>query len=424
MTFLLELVGEALRNLSRHTLRSFLTALGIIFGVASVMSMMSTGEGARRAILDQINQLGTRNIILNAKRPPVEQDVQESSDSWTLEYGLTLDDARQIAATVPGVDDVLPVHDVQKFLWFKSRRIGAKVRGVTSEYFDRLRMEPILGRVLGDLDGERRRRVAVVRQGLLREARYVGDPLKLDLKVGKDIYRVVGVLPDFEFQSPNKASLGIDDRAMEIYVPYESVVDRFGLTDVNQQAGSIESSRVELHQIVCTISDEQKVLTAARAIKTILERFHDKRDYEVIVPLELLESRQRTQRVFNIVLPIIAGISLLVGGIGILNIMLASITERTQEIGIRRALGATGRDITLQFLVETVTLSAVGGLIGVALGGAGVWLVKTFTEWKAVVTPGSVILSLSISCLTGVLFGLYPARRAAAMDPIEALRHE
>ncbi len=424
MTYFLELVAEALRNLSRHKLRSFLTALGIIFGVASVMAMMSTGEGARRAILDQIEQLGIRNIILNAKKPPVEQDSQEADDSWTLEYGLTWQDAAVIAETVPAVQDVLPVHDVQKFLWFKSRRIASKVRGVTAEYFDRLHLEPFIGRTITPIDGERRRRVAVIRQGLLKEARYVGDPLKLDLKVGTEYFRVVGVLPEFEFQSPNKASLGMDDRAMEVYVPYESVVDRFGLMDVNQQAGSFESSRVELHQIVCTIDSEESVITAARSIKTILERLHKKRDYEVIVPLELLESRQRTQRVFNIVLPIIAGISLLVGGIGILNIMLASITERTQEIGIRRALGATGGDITWQFLVETVTLSVVGGVLGIGLGGAAVWLVKTLTEWNAVVTPGSVILSMGISCLTGVVFGLYPARRAAAMDPIEALRHE
>jgi putative ABC transport system permease protein len=424
MTFILELIAEALRNLSRHKLRSFLTALGIIFGVASVMSMMSTGEGARRAILDQIEQLGIRNIIINAKKPPVEQDVQESSDSYILEYGLTWQDASQIEETIPTVEEVLPVHDMQKFLWFKSRRIEAKVRGVTAAYFDRLRLEPMMGRALTELDGQLRKRVAVVRRGLLKEARYVGDPLKLDLKVGRQYFRVVGVLPEFEFQSPNKASLGIDDRALEVYVPYESVVDRFGLTEENRQAGSREASRVELHQIVCAVEDESFVITAARSIKAVLEKFHDKRDYEVIVPLELLESRQRTQRVFNIVLPIIAGISLLVGGIGILNIMLASITERTREIGIRRALGATGMDITWQFLVETVTLAVVGGMLGIALGVFGVWLVKTSTEWKAVVTADSIILSMSISCLTGVLFGLYPARRAAAMDPIDALRHE
>ncbi|RKY19078.1 MAG: hypothetical protein DRQ55_11600 [Planctomycetota bacterium] len=424
MTYLIELVAEALRNLSRHTLRSFLTALGIIFGVASVMVMISTGEGAKQAILQQISQLGIRNIIVNARKPPVEVDVQEASEGRVLHYGLTLRDTDQILSTVPGVEQVLPVHDVERFLWFKSRRLEAKVRGVTADYFPRLTLEPFIGRTLSVLDGSQRQRVAVIRQRLLEDAHYLGDPLKLDLKIGRDYYRVVGVLPEIEFQSPNRSSLGIDDRTQEIYVPYETAVERFGLTDSKQRAGSSERTKVELHQMLVVIEDESRVLSAARAVKTILESFHEKKDYEVIVPLELLESRQRTQKVFNIVLPIIAGISLLVGGIGILNIMLASITERTQEIGIRRALGATGGDITSQFLVETVTLSVIGGLLGVALGMLGVYLVRTFTEWDAIVTTWSVALSLGISCLTGVAFGIYPARRAAAMDPIEALRHE
>ncbi|MCB9896390.1 MAG: ABC transporter permease [Planctomycetes bacterium] len=427
MTFLFELVLEALRNLGRHKLRSFLTALGIIFGVASVMSMMSTGEGARRAILAQIDQLGITNIIVNTKKPPESQNVQEAAnpdEDVAAEYGLKFRDAAQILETVPGVTEVLPVHDVEKWIWFKSRRLESKVRGVTPDYFDKLRLVPIQGRALTPVDGEERARVCVVRQRLLREAKSMGDPLKMQLKVGTDYLRIVGVLPDFEFQSPNKATLGIDDRALEIYVPYETVLDRFGITHAKETSGSREVTRVELHQIVCAVKDKEAVVTAARAIKTLLDRFHSQPDYEVVVPLELLESAQKTQRVFNIVLPIIAGISLLVGGIGILNIMLASITERTREIGIRRALGATGGDITRQFLVETVTLSGIGGLLGIALGLGGVWLVETFTEWEAVVTPESVTLSMGISCLTGVVFGLYPARRAAAMDPIDALRHE
>ena len=423
MTYLLELVTEALRNISRHTLRSFLTALGIIFGVASVMSMMSTGEGARQAILDQINQLGITNIILNTKKPP-ESSKDDSNDDRTFEYGLTERDARRIEETLPGVVEVLPVHDVQKWIWVGSKRFQSKVRGVTPDYFSRLNLDPVLGTERTAEHGLARQRVCVIRQRLLRQTKKLGDPLKLQLLIGTDYYRVVGVLPDFEFQSPNKATLGIDDRALEVYVPFETVVDRFGYTEVKQRAGSSERTRVELHQIVIAVDAEEHVLETARGIRQILLAGHEEKHYEMVVPLELLASAQQTQKVFNIVLPIIAGISLLVGGIGILNIMLASITERTQEIGIRRALGATGGDITMQFLVETVTLAAVGGLLGVALGLGGVALVKRFTDWNAIVTPFSVTLSMGISCLTGVVFGLYPARRAAAMDPIEALRHE
>ncbi|MGQ0551801.1 MAG: ABC transporter permease [Planctomycetota bacterium] len=424
MNYFTELIREALRNLGRHKLRSFLTALGIIFGVASVLSMISTGEGARRAILAQINELGIRNIIVNARKPPADQRAETSGTSRTARYGLTFRDARQIAETLPMVAEVLPVHDVEKWIWFRSRRIEAKVRGVTPAYFEHLRLNPSLGRAILPSDEAERARVCVIRGQLLREARYLGDPLQLDLKIGLEYFRVVGVLEDVEFHSPNRMALGIDDRALEVYVPYETVLDRFGLESVVRREGSFERTLVELHQIVCVVDSEEAVPQAARAVQAILSRFHDKKDYEVTVPLELLESRRRTQRVFDIVLPIVAGVSLLVGGIGILNIMLASITERTREIGIRRALGASGRDITWQFLVETVTLSSLGGLLGVALGGLGVALLRKLTEWDAVITPEAIALSLGVSCLTGVAFGLYPARKAAAMEPIRALRHE
>ncbi|MFG0328890.1 MAG: ABC transporter permease [Phycisphaerales bacterium] len=421
--FLVELTVEALRNLGRHKLRSLLTTLGIVFGVASVMSMMAIGEGARRAILEQIQELGIRNIIINARKPPDSGEAGDESQAMTLEYGLTFRDANQIVETLPMVEQTLVVHDIEKWIWFKSRRIAAKVRGVHADYFERLRLEPYLGRRLDEIDARERRRVCVVRARLLREAKYVGDPLKLDLKIGAEYFRVVGILPDFEFQSPNKAALGIDDRAMEVYVPFETVVDRFGLTSTQRRSGNFESTRVELHQIICVVSSEEHVLHAARGIQTILARFHTKQDYEITVPLELLESQQRAQRVFNIVMPVIAGISLLVGGIGILNIMLASITERTREIGIRRAIGATGADITLQFLIETVALATIGGLLGVAVGVGGVYILKVSTHWHAVVTGWSLALAMGVSCLTGIIFGIYPARRAAAMDPIRALRH-
>jgi putative ABC transport system permease protein len=321
------------------------------------------------------------------------------------------------------VEEVLPVHDIEKWIWFKSRRIAAKVRGVTPRYFDRLRLRTFMGRTLEKEDGVYRRRVCVIRARLLREARYVGDPLMLDLKVGTEYFRVVGVLPDFEFQSPNKSVLGIDDRAMEVYVPFDTVVDRFGLSNDWRNSSNRERARIELHQIVCAIDSEANVMYAARGIQAVLSSFHDKRDYEVTVPLELLASREKAQRVFNIVLPIIAGISLLVGGIGILNIMLASITERTREIGIRRAIGASGWDITWQFLIETVTLATVGGLLGVLLGVIGVYILRYATEWHAIITTWALVLSMGVSCLTGIVFGIYPARRAAAMDPIVALRH-
>jgi putative ABC transport system permease protein len=266
--------------------------------------------------------------------------------------------------------------------------------------------------------------VCVVREGLIREARYVGDPLALDLRVGAEYYRVVGVLPDFTLRSTAQHVLGIDDRSREVYVPFETAVERCGLTATTNEAGRSEATRVELHQLVCQVRDGADVELAARAIHTVLARFHERRDYEVTVPLELLQSRQQAQRVFDVVLPIIAGISLLVGGIGILNIMLASVTERTREIGIRRAIGASRADVVLQFLIETVTLAGAAGILGVAAGLAFVLALERFTEWEPVITGWSVALALLISSATGIVFGIYPARRAALMDPIQALRHE
>ena len=338
---LFEFIREAVRNLYRHKLRSFLTVLGIVFGIASVVSMVATGEGARRSILAQIEELGIRNIIINARKPPEEEDVQKAKQGYMLRYGLTLHDLRQIRKTIPIISEALPVHDLDSWIWFKSRRLEAKIRGVTPAYLKLLKLNPVLGRHLTIADGLARNRVCVVRRRVLSEARYLGDPLALDLKIGADYFRVVGVLPDISIQSHNRVVLGIGDRALEVYVPYETVVDRYGVITQKTSAGSSERTRVELHQIICTTSSEDLVLQAAQNIQTLLSKFHETKDYEVVVPLELLESRQRTQQVFNIVLPIIAGISLLVGGIGILNIMLASIVERTREIGIRRAVGAS-----------------------------------------------------------------------------------
>ena len=252
----------------------------------------------------------------------------------------------------------------------------------------------------------------------------MGDPLQLDLRIGTQWFRVVGILPDFEFQSPNKVVLGIDDRALEVYVPFETVLDRYGVNNSVSRQGSRENERVELNQMVCTVASEDKVLEAARCIHAVLGKLHTKRDYEVSVPLEQLESLQKTQEVFNTMFLITALISLVVGGIGILNIMLASITERTREIGIRRALGASRADIVMQFLVETIVIATIGGILGVAVGVGGAPVVSHFTHWQTSLTPWAIVLSLGVSSLTGIVFGLYPARRAAYMNPIEALRHE
>jgi putative ABC transport system permease protein len=209
-----------------------------------------------------------------------------------------------------------------------------------------------------------------------------------------------------------------------VYVPLSVSRTRFGEVLIRRSAGGFEAEKVELHQLTVQMNDTAAVESADPQIKTLLGRFHARNDYEIVVPLQLLRQAEQTKRIFNVVLGSIAAISLLVGGIGIMNIMLATVTERTREIGIRRALGAKRRDITLQFLVETVVLSVGGGLIGVALGVITPIVVSQLTDMKTIVTLWSVLLAFGISGAVGIVFGLYPAKAAAQLDPIEALRHE
>jgi putative ABC transport system permease protein len=280
------------------------------------------------------------------------------------------------------------------------------------------------GRSFSAADEIRRRRVAIIRSGLARELGYFGDLLSMEVRIGDDFYRVVGVLDDSEFATPAQKALGLDQKSFEVYVPYETILERAGTLNVQRSSGSFEATDVELTQIIAEADDERQVLASARMIKRVLERFHEEPDYEIVVPLELLAQKQAAQRTFNLILILIASISLLVGGIGIANIMLATITERTREIGVRRALGAKRRAIVAQFLTETVAIAAIGGVIGVGLGIGLVLIVAPAAGWPAIVTVYSVILSFGISVAVGVLFGIFPAMRAARMDPIQALRYE
>jgi putative ABC transport system permease protein len=419
----LELAADGARNLARHKLRSLLTALGVIFGVASVLAMIAVGEGARREILAQIERLGTTNIIVNTVEPPPDSRTGEADGPGLFQYGLTFRDASRFEETLPAVVRALPVHDREAWIDRAGRRLPATLRGVEPAYLRALRLEPALGRLLTDLDGAQGRRVCVVRENLLRELRYTGDPLRLDLRIGGVYFRVVGVLPDDAFTSPGGAALGYAPDANIVYAPFDAVVDRFGVTRTEREGRRGRQVRVELSQILCVVDDERNIVETARAVGAALATFHETRDYDIVVPLELLESRRRAQRVFNVTLPIIAGVSLLVGGIGILNIMLASVMERTAEIGVRRAVGATRADIIRLFLAETVMLALFGGVAGLLVGAAAVRTLGWATGWSVAVPLWSVALSLAVACGTGVIFGVYPARRAAYLEPVDALRH-
>jgi putative ABC transport system permease protein len=416
------LLGLAAKSISLHRLRSFLTTLGIVFGVAAVVTMLAIGEGASEEAQAQIARLGSRNLIVQSVKPP-ESTSPSSSRSWAIEYGLTRADVRAVRETVPGVRRVVPRRDLPMELWNGARHVTGVVFGTDPAYREAARLSVDRGRFLSEEDGAKNPNVCVI-GAAVAESLFPGeDPLDGSVKAGGDYYRVVGVAARRGTAPPSGAGAsGEEDVA--IFVPVEAALERFGALIVQRTSGSRVNERVELHRLIVETNTVEDVPAAAAALRSLLAKRHAKQDVRLTVPLELLEEAARSKRLFTIVLASIAAISLLVGGIGIMNIMLASVTERTREIGIRRALGARRRDIVLQFLSETAMLSGVGGVTGLAVG---VFLPKVVTHvfgMATIVTPFSLMLSFGVCAAVGILFGFYPASRAARLDPVEALRHD
>jgi putative ABC transport system permease protein len=316
------------------------------------------------------------------------------------------------------------VHTKAERAWNGSVKADVTMVGVTPAHFEGANLKVARGRAISPVDEESLAAVCVVRASLLRRIGWFGEPLEYPLLLGEKVYRVVGLLEDEEFTGHYRKALETEYGGDEVYVPYRTILAREGTMSVKRSSGSFEATNVELNQVLVEAATVEAVLPTARMVTAILEKFHDQKDWEVVVPLELLAQRQKTQNVFNIALVLIASISLLVGGIGIANIMLATVTERTREIGVRRALGAKRRHILLQFLTETVAIAASGGVLGIVLGVGGAWALKAATGWSTQVTFWSIGTAFLISCGVGVLSGIFPARRAALMDPIEALRYQ
>jgi putative ABC transport system permease protein len=404
-----------------------LTVLGIVFGVCSVIAMLAIGEGASFEAQEQIKSLGSQNIILRSVKPPEEQKVsQQSSQSRMLTYGLTYADIRAIRETIPGVTVVVPGRLIRDFIWNISRRVDCEMIGTVPWYPTMRNHRVAHGRFFTEEEMEDRSSVIVLGAEAAAKLFPLDWPIGQTVRIGSAYYRVIGVMESRNSQMEDSA-LGAargSTLATRVYLPLETLKSRFGEIIFRRRTGSMEFEKVVLHEITVKVADRDRVVPVSEAIETLLQRKHTKPDYQVIVPLELLKRAEQTKRIFNIVLGSIAAISLLVGGIGIMNIMLASVTERTREIGVRRALGAKRHDIVAQFLVETVLLAAAGGLIGIVLGIAIPQLVSHFAGMRTIVTFWSPLLAFSISALVGVVFGLYPALRAARMDPVEALRHE
>jgi len=411
---------QGIENLLMHKLRSFLTMLGVVFGVGSVVAMLSVGEGASKEALLQIRKLGSNNIIVSSIKS-IEEEQTSTQRSHMSIYGLTYEDYRRISESFPTIRQTAPVKLMRKDSRLQERVMELRVVGTTPEWFDLVPREIIAGRIILQADQEKHSPVAVLTEFGARKILATQAVIGQTIRIGGNEFEIVGIVKSESGQAGN---IQIPDQEIDVYIPIEVASQDFGDIVARMTAGSFERERIELHQIIVQVDDVQYVEAAAIGIERMLELFHKKKDYNVSVPLTLLKQAEATKRTFNIVLGSIAGISLLVGGIGIMNIMLASVTERTREIGIRRAIGAKRRQIIYQFLIETVVLSTIGGIIGLGIGILIPFLITLFSGMATVVTLYGIILPLCISMAIGILFGLYPAIQAAKVDPIVALRHE
>ena len=445
-------VRLAFKSLLLHKLRSGLTMLGIVFGVFSVIAMLAIGEGASAQAQQQVRALGATNIIVLSVKPPDEGGSAASSGGGRsrtrmLVYGLLRSDYRLLKETLPSINGAVPMREIPSETRYLDKTINSRIVGCTSEYLSMNHLEMQSGRFLSDKDQDDLSNVCVIGATTAATLFPFENPLKNSVQIKNYRYRVVGVTRDRTASAAVGGSLAGQDFNKDVYIPLRTFQVRIGDSVFNASSGSFSAEKVELNQITLRVRDSEDVLSTAEVVKESLQRTHGNvKDWDVIVPLELLRQADQIRQIFNIVLGSIAAISLVVGGIGIMNIMLATVTERTREIGIRRALGARQRDIIEQFLTETIVLSGAGGLIGVLLGlmtplaFKGIqWTVQNFvlsssgdnsplgkmlTDMQPQIPLWSLPVSFGISVGIGVVFGIYPARSAARMDPIEALRHE
>jgi putative ABC transport system permease protein len=408
-----------------HKLRSFLTALGVVFGVASVVAMLAIGEGASHEAQEQIRKLGSQNIILQSTKPPDGQGSSGESRSMISEYGITLRDIDQIRQTVPGIRVVVPSRYISENIWNLDRSVDGHVMGVLPVYPEMRNRRVLEGRFFSEFEMHDSLPVCVINQTVAARLFQLSSPVGKSVRVKGFYYKVIGILED-EGAAVGADASGAGQAATsqaQIMIPFTTLMDQYGEVFFRFRTGGFEAEKVQFHEAVIRVDDVNMVESRAEAIRHLMTSNHKKEDWRIIGPVELLKQAERTKQIFSIVLGSIAAISLLVGGIGIMNIMLASVTERTREIGIRRALGARQNDIVVQFLIETVLLAGVGGILGVVLGLSIPMAVTKFAGVTTVIKMWSPILAFSISVLTGIAFGIYPARRAAMMNPVEALRH-
>jgi putative ABC transport system permease protein len=397
------LLRLGVRSLKLHKLRSSLSILGVVFGVGAVVAMSSVGEGARRETLAQIEALGIDTVTV---RPRPAAAGEPSSAA--LPGGA----AASLLRVVPDVQAVAPVRIAELAAEANGRSVAATAIGTTPGYRDATRLTLSTGRFLSDLDVTDRKRVAVLGAAVARVLFPLGSPLGESVRLGGDFFQVIGVLEGRAAPRGRGATIRTRDVNRCVLVPLPAL-DRGGDTRPDG-----------VDEIVFRVGTPEAVMPAAAIAQSLMRRVTAGQPLELVVPREILRQRERTERVFNVVTGAVAAISLIVGGIGIMNIMLASVAERTREVGIRRALGARKRDVAAQFLVESSLLTVAGGVIGSALGLVGSFLIQRFAGWPTAVHPLMLLVALLVALVVGIGFGFYPAWYAAGLEPMDALRRE
>jgi putative ABC transport system permease protein len=408
-----EAFASGLQSLRHHALRSFLAMLGIIFGVGAVIAMLSIGAGAEKQALEIIDAMGLRNVVVKDKRFDRENELQEIRRK---SLGLASRDARAIRDAVPGVERVVTKIDVDawKVLSPTGSRSKPRVLGVSADYPELVKLPLREGRFFDRRDEEEHAPVCVIGDQVRRDLFGFEPALGRPLKVNDEWLTVIGILAPGGGKREIQG-VTLEGTANDIYLPVTAAERRFSRVPL----------KAPLDELVVSMAPGTPVQESAAVVASLLDRLHGgTADYTITVPEALLEQSQKTQRLFDVVMGAIAGISLLVGGIGIMNIMLATVLERTREIGVRRAMGARQKDIRNQFVMEAFMVTVTGGLLGVAMGLAIAKGVAAYAGWSTIVTLWSIMLSVGVSAGVGLLFGIYPATRAARLDPVEALRYE
>ncbi len=431
--------------------RAVLTSLGIIFGVAAVIAMLAIGNGAEKEILEQIKQIGSNNIVIKIKLPEPKTEEEQKNrkpgqENQKFSPGLSLADAENIQQTVPGVKSVSPEIESEMVFFTNGLKTKGKLLGITNAYFETSGISVTQGQSFSDLQWENSMPVCLIGRGiqskLFANTEAIGQPIKC----GGTWFKVIGILDDRKVDEKSMSKLSIRNVNQEVYVPIQTflmrVMNRSEVTKEEikryqeeqanaEETGESSSKSVavvnynQLDRLVVTMQESNSMEPAVEVIDKLLKRRHfGAEDYEIVVPELLLKQEQKTRKLFNLVLAVIAGISLLVGGIGIMNIMLASVLERIKEIGLRLAIGARRADIVYQFIAEAIVISLSGGILGIILGIVFSYLIEIFADIETVISGTSVVISFFVSVSVGLIFGIYPARKASQQNPIESLRYE